>query len=372
MTPTMLATLTIDRSGVGGPARDLVVGRCEHHPSADRTGDDAADVTADRDAGDGERDDEVHQQGGTDPGGQRVDAPAPLADRGGRQQAEHGTRCAGRDASLVEEDHPERSAEQRGEVEQEEPDAAERRFEHRAEHPQEEHVQPDVHDPEVQEPGGDQPVPAVWFGDELRAVVALPGDLLFEHLTAETEVQVGVGDGAAERPGVGRPDEDADEHRDVHADQDLRDQQRLLGRPEPGPGLQVGLGRLGALETMAPDLGLDEAVGARRLPAPRAPPACLTSGMSVADHPGTDRAAAARRWCGRHRWGATDGRRTRRSGPIPPRRTPSGRIGWWRRQRHGVRVSTEGFDTCARQGAGSGGAVSRGASRSRRGRRRQR
>ncbi len=87
----------------------------------------------------------------------------------------------------------------------------------------------------------------------------------------------------------------ADEHRDVHADQDLRDQQRLLGRPEPGPGLQVGLGRLGALETVAPDLGLDEAVGARRFAATGTPAARLTSGMSIADHPGADRGTSARR-----------------------------------------------------------------------------
>jgi hypothetical protein len=76
---------------------------------------------------------------------------------------------------------------------------AERRLEHLAEHVQEVHVERDVEQAEVHEPRSDQAVPAVGFGHEEEPVVALPADLLGEHVLAQAESQVHVGHPAAER-----------------------------------------------------------------------------------------------------------------------------------------------------------------------------
>ena len=147
---------------------------------------------------------------------------------------------------------PAEPGQERGEVEQREPQRPDGALQHLAEDPDEPHVEAEVQEAGVREATGDEPVPlAVAQGDGAQAEVDLHRPLAVEEVAA---VQA----------------DHEDEH--VGGDDQLGRDGRLPGVPPPQPFDRRRPGRPHALDALRPDRRLHEALGARRPAAARAGP----------------------------------------------------------------------------------------------------
>ena len=118
--------------------------------------DQAADVPADRDPADHEREHEVEQDQHADVGLERVDPARALLDRRRAHQPEDRARGADRQPVGRGDERAERAPQQRREVQGREARGAQRRLEQIAQQPQQVHVEEDVDRARVQEARGDQ------------------------------------------------------------------------------------------------------------------------------------------------------------------------------------------------------------------------
>jgi hypothetical protein len=182
-------------------------------------------------------------------------APLAQADGGRSHQSEHGPGGAGGHAVGLHQHDAEGPREEGGEIESGHPGPAQGRLQHLSEPGQDQHVEGDVQDAVVDEPGGDEPVPLAGVdrrGEEGEAQL---------QFAAPAE-------GAAGQGGE-------QEHADVDGDDDPGDEGAGSGVPASGPLGGRGPGGPDALPAVGAHRRVVEAVGAGRAPTAGARPAGL-------------------------------------------------------------------------------------------------
>ena len=251
----------------------MAAGEVHEREDRERPGGQPAEVAAERDVREEERESEVEHDHAERRAAEDRD-PAPLEDEAGAEDPEDRAARADGEHLGRKQERARGAAEQREEVDDREADPAEQRLERAAKPPEHQHVEPDVNQVHVQEAGGDQPVPlAVGDGGPVERAT-------FEGLALHRARRAALGDLEQE-------------DRDVHGDQRLRDDQagRIAGG-RPG-ALRRGAhaGRLPcALRALDPDRRLHHAVRADRAVAVRA----RDEGLAARD--GGSRPSSARSW----------------------------------------------------------------------------
>ena len=148
-----------------------------------------ADVAADRDARDGEGEDEVQDDEDADLRGDLVDAAIARDDERRRHQAED--RAAGADGdvgSAGQEERPERAGQQAGEVDRDEADVPDRGLEQRAQDVEGEHVEQQVDQARVQEAAGDDPEDLVALREDARVPDSAHAPAVGDRVRADAAV----------------------------------------------------------------------------------------------------------------------------------------------------------------------------------------
>ena len=180
--------------------------------------------------------------------------------------------CDGR----LQQERARRAAEQGRHVERREAHPADRRLQQLSELEQQQHVEGDVEDPEVDEADVTRRYHSPSSASTERIV---PSRVSYSSMRPRSAWPWG--QLAAAGPGGRVLESQPQEHGQVDRHEAVGHEGRLTGAPIAGSGRHVRALGLGAVDAVAADRGLDEALGAGPLAAARAAPAGLPVRMPV-------------------------------------------------------------------------------------------